>query len=214
MKITKTYAMPVPEIQVIHIKRFHDERGYFTETMRLNEILFHPELEFFKDVRFNQFNEAYSKGKTFRGLHFQWSPLMGKLVRCVTGHLIDIALDIRLGSPFFGKAVALEMKNEPGDENDTWMWVPPGFAHGTLLAESSLVEYFCTGEYSPNCQAGISPFAEDIDWSLCEYDLRKKIEDYLFDEDMTINARDSSGYSLKDWKENENSKNFIYEELK
>src|SRR5439155_25851733 len=146
-----------PEIKVIRFGRFRDYRGYFTEHFRRSDLHTHPQTAFLKGVEFVQGNESFSRAGTIRGLHFQWNPYMGKLVRTLSGHMIDLVLDIRKGSPTFGKAVAYEMPANAQDAFGEWIWVPPGFAHGNAFLAETSIEYFCSGEYSPHCEAGISP---------------------------------------------------------
>ena len=92
---------------------------------------------------------------------------MGKLVRTLTGRMVNLIIDIRKGSPTFGKMIGYDMPGRLDAEFAEWIWVPPGFAHGNLFTEDTLIEYFCSGEYSQGCEAGISPLSLDIDWSLC-----------------------------------------------
>ena len=113
--------------------RHGDARGYFAETFRADTFA-----RGVGDIQFVQENESLSaKVGTIRGLHFQTNPFaQGKLVRCIAGALLDVALDIRTGSPTYGKWIALELSAENGQQ----LWVPPGFAHGfcTLLPDTML----------------------------------------------------------------------------
>ena len=93
---------------------------------------------------------------------------MGKLVRTIRGHMIDVVLDIRKGSPTYGKIIAHDMPVQGDEDYAEWIWVPPGFAHGNTFPADTVIEYLCSGEYSPGNEAGISPVADDLDWSLCE----------------------------------------------
>ena len=206
MKILEVKALVIPDIKVIKFGRFNDERGYFTETFRNSDF---QKLDFMKDVRFLQCNEGYSRAGTVRGFHFQWNPYMGKLVRVLYGRMVDLVLDIRKGSPNFGRIIAYDMPSKPEDDHNDWIWVPPGFAHGVIVMEESLVEYFCSGEYSPGCEASISPVAPDIDWSLCDQKL-KKTYDSIVPKTKLITDKDKNGYSIKAWKESKDSDNFIY----
>lgn len=204
MKILDFKELEIPEVQIVRFAHFNDERGYFTETYRKSDFKNLPQEKF--PYEFVQANETYSKAGTFRGLHFQWNPHMGKLVRCITGHLIDFALDIRLGSPTFGAIVAYEFKPEDNPNAD-WIWVPPGFAHGTLLLTDSYVEYLCTGEYSQGCEAGITIFDDDIDWSFINsQDVFNKI--YWLQSIVHITEKDKDAFTLKQWKDNPNAKEF------
>jgi dTDP-4-dehydrorhamnose 3,5-epimerase len=92
-----------------------------------------------------------AKGIT-RGLHFQWDPPQGKLVRCVSGSVFDVILDLRLGSPTLGDHVVAELN----ERNHRMIWVPPGFAHGFMaLQEGTIVLYCCTAEWNPKAEGGI-----------------------------------------------------------
>lgn len=209
MKILKIKELAIPDVKVVKYKRFTDHRGYFTEQFRKSDLIDNREVDFLKGMNFVQANESFSHKNTFRGLHFQWNPYMGKLVRPLSGHLIDFALDIRKGSPSLGKIIAYEMPGRLKDDYAEWIWVPPGFAHGVLLVEDSLIEYFCTGEYSPNCEAGISPLAEDIDWAICSRDLKNRFDE-IVPETKFISEKDKNGFTLNDWFGGKDSNEFIY----
>jgi dTDP-4-dehydrorhamnose 3,5-epimerase len=204
MKIIEVKTLAIPEIKIIRFGRFDDHRGYFTETFRESDF---QKLDFMKGVRFVQCNDAYSKTGTFRGFHFQWNPYMGKLVRVVRGRIIDLALDIRKGSPTFGKVIAYELISNPEDDQNEWIWLPPGFAHGILALEESHVEYFCSGEYSPVCEASISPLAADIDWSICDIKLKKAF-DSIIPKTRLMTDKDKNGFTIAAWSKDENSDQF------
>lgn len=206
MKIIDVTPLSFPEIKVIRFARFSDNRGYFTEPFRKSDLLNHKKLEDLKDVEFVQTNESFSKPGTIRGLHFQWNPYMGKLVRTLYGRMVDLVLDIRLGSPTFGKIIAYDMPYSAESDTSEWIWVPPGFAHGNFFTEESMIEYFCTGEYSPDCEAGISPFAADIDWSLCESQLKSEFDGLR--SSPCVSEKDRGGFSLNEWAEDPRSENF------
>jgi dTDP-4-dehydrorhamnose 3,5-epimerase len=209
LKIVSVTELDIPAIKVIRFARFGDHRGYFTETFRKSDFRNHPLTPFMRGVEFSQTNESYSKAGTIRGLHFQWNPYMGKLVRTVQGHLVDLALDIRLGSPTFGKIVAHDMPSQRHDDFNDWIWVPPGFAHGTLLLQDTALEYYCSGEYSPGCEAAISPLAEDIDWRLCDPKLRT-IYERIVPTTSLVTDKDKNGFTLAAWQRDERSRNFIH----
>ncbi len=211
LKILGVQELQIPEIKVIRFARFCDHRGYFTETFRQSD--FAKQLPFMKGVQFTQTNESYSKAGTIRGLHFQWNPYMGKLVRTLTGHLIDLALDIRIGSPTFGKIVAHDMPSRPNGDSNEWIWVPPGFAHGTLLLEDTSIEYFCSGEYSPGCEAAVSPIAKDIDWSLCDASLRDTFHRIAGTAPL-MTDKDRDGLTVSQWAKDERALQFEYDRLR
>jgi len=212
MKLLGVRIFPIDAIKVIRFARFCDHRGYFTEHYRKSDFTNHPQMAFIKDVEFVQCNESFSKKGTVRGLHFQWNPYMGKLVRTLSGSMIDIVLDIRKGSPTFGKIILYDMPADNKADYQEWIWVPLGFAHGNFFTQDTLIEYFCSGEYSPGCEAGISPLAQDIDWSLCDKKLKKLFDKIVLSTNL-ITDKDKNGYSVGQWKNDERSNNFIYGEL-
>ena len=95
MKIIEVKCLAIPDVKVIRFGRFRDHRGYFTEPFRKSDFAHHPEMGFMKGVEFFQANESFSNAGVIRGLHFQWNPYMGKLVRTIAGRMVDLVLDIR-----------------------------------------------------------------------------------------------------------------------
>jgi dTDP-4-dehydrorhamnose 3,5-epimerase len=211
MKILDVKQLEIPEINVIKFARFCDQRGYFTEHFRESDFQTNPLTPFMRGVEFVQTNESFSRTRTVRGLHFQWNPYMGKLVRTLHGHMVDLILDIRKGSPSFGKAIAYDMPSDVSEDFNEWIWVPPGFAHGNMFLENTTIEYFCSGEYSPGCEAGISPLAGDIDWSLCDRNLRETFYQVAYGTSL-ITDKDRDGLSVSAWQQDERSENFVYAE--
>jgi dTDP-4-dehydrorhamnose 3,5-epimerase len=211
LKVLDVKQLEIAEIKIIRFARFRDQRGYFTEHFRKSDFQSGPLASIMEGVEFVQTNESFSRSGTIRGLHFQWNPYMGKLVRTLRGHMVDLVLDIRKGSPNFGKAIAYDMPSDTSGEFDEWIWVPPGFAHGNLFLEDTSIEYFCSGEYSPGCEAGISPLAEDIDWSLCDQELRETFH-HVASRTHLITAKDRSALSVSTWAKDERSENFVYAE--
>jgi dTDP-4-dehydrorhamnose 3,5-epimerase len=210
MKIVEVKSLVIPEIKVIRFARFCDHRGYFTETFKRSDFI--NNIDFMKDINFVQCNESFSRPGTVRGLHFQWNPYMGKLVRTILGRMIDLVLDIRKGSPSYGRIIAHDMPARGDSEFSEWIWVPPGFAHGNFFTEETVIEYFCSGEYSPGCEAGISPFSDNIDWSICEAQLKKEF-DAVISATALVTDKDRNGFSLGLWANDERSNNFIYGKL-
>jgi dTDP-4-dehydrorhamnose 3,5-epimerase len=206
MKLVNVKSLAIPEIKVIRYGRFADHRGFFGEHFRKCDF---SKLDFIKGIEFLQCNESYSKPGTIRGLHFQWNPYMGKLVRTLSGHMTDLVLDIRKGAPTFGKIIGYDMPADLNADFGEWIWIPPGFAHGNYYKQRSHIEYFCSGEYSPGCEAGISPLAEDIDWSLFDPKLRREF-DGIAAGDLLITDKDRNGCSLESWQRNPNSEHFIF----
>jgi dTDP-4-dehydrorhamnose 3,5-epimerase len=209
MKIIQVKTLKIKDVIIIRFARFCDHRGYFTEHYRRSDLSNNNATSFLKNINFVQANESFSKKGTIRGLHFQWNPYMGKIVRTLEGRMIDIVLDIRKESPTFGKVILYDMPANRERDYSEWIWVPPGFAHGNLFPEDTLIEYFCTGEYSQGCEAGISPLAQDIDWSLCDLELRRLFE-RMASTTQLITEKDKNGLTVKAWNIDERSNNFIY----
>ncbi|WP_337270562.1 dTDP-4-dehydrorhamnose 3,5-epimerase [Oryzifoliimicrobium ureilyticus] len=153
-------ALALDGLVLITPKRFGDARGYFVETFR--EDLFRAKVGDFSFVQDNQSLSA--EVGTVRGLHFQLEPkAQGKLVRCIAGALLDVAVDIRTGSPTFGQHVAVELTPENGQQ----LWVPPGFAHGfCTLKPDTQISYKVTNYYSAEHDRGLAwnDPALDIRW--------------------------------------------------
>jgi dTDP-4-dehydrorhamnose 3,5-epimerase len=207
MKLLKVETLAIPDIRVIRFARFRDQRGYFTEHFRKSDL--QTQTPFLAGVEFYQANESYSMPGTVRGLHFQWNPYMGKLVRTLHGRMLDLVLDIRKGSPSFGKIIAYDMPARLTNDWNEWIWVPPGFAHGNVFPEESAIEYFCSGEYSPGCEAGISPLAADIDWSLCDPGLRDCFQ-HVAHGSALMTEKDRNGFTVAGWRADPRSDNFVY----
>ncbi|MGL4369221.1 MAG: dTDP-4-dehydrorhamnose 3,5-epimerase family protein, partial [Spirochaetota bacterium] len=209
MKVVSVKSLAIPDVKVVKFARFCDNRGYFSESFRKSDFAAHPDMSVMKGLEFLQVNESYSRPQTIRGLHFQWNPYMGKLVRTVRGRMVDIVLDIRKGSPSFGKALFYDMPGHQNLDYNEWIWVPPGFAHGNFFTEESQIEYFCTGEYSQGCEAGISPCASDIDWSMADLSLKKEFDE-IASVTQLITDKDRNGFTLGAWSASEKSDNFIF----
>lgn len=147
---------------VVHLipKRFEDERGYFSECYNKRDIAAAGITE-----SFCQDNHAYSKhAGTVRGFHFQLPPFaQAKLVRCTVGRILDVVIDIRLGSPTYGKSYALELSAVKMNQ----IYVPVGFAHAYYTLESDCeVQYKVSEHYNPDSECGINALdpALDINW--------------------------------------------------
>jgi dTDP-4-dehydrorhamnose 3,5-epimerase len=151
--------LEIPDVVLVKSRVFRDERGFFLETYKQTDFAGAGIA-----VSFLQDNHSFSHRHVLRGLHYQTDPFaQGKLVRCVTGRILDVAVDIRRGSPSYGKWVSAKLS----DRNQYMMYVPPGFAHGfAVLSESAEVSYRCTCEYSPEHDRGIIWNDPDIgiDW--------------------------------------------------
>ena len=209
MKILNVEELKLAGIKIIRYGRFADKRGFFAEHFRASDFRSDPQLEFMREIEFMQCNESYSKPGTIRGLHFQWNPFMGKLVRTLRGRMVDVVLDIRKGSPTFGKIIGYDMPADPKADFGEWIWVPPGFAHGNFFTEESHIEYFCSGEYNPGCEAGISPLAEELDWSYFDSGLKKEF-DAIVSADPLMSEKDRKGLSLSSWIGNPDSNRFLW----
>lgn len=158
MKVTET---ELPEVLLIEPKVFGDHRGFFLETWNRERYLEAG----FPDVEFVQDNHSRSRKGVLRGLHFQLKHPQGKLVQVVTGSVFDVAVDIRVGSPNFGKWVGYELSGE----NHHQLWVPPGFAHGfCVLSDTVDFVYKCTDLYRPEDEGGVlwNDPAIGIDWHM------------------------------------------------
>lgn len=143
-----------------------DNRGYFMEAF--SDKVFRTLVG---DVDFVQENESKSKYGVVRGLHFQEEPFaQAKLVRAVSGVIWDIAVDIRKGSPTFGKYVAIELS----EDNKRQLFIPRGFAHGfSVLSEEAIFQYKCDNYYNPESEGAIlwNDAELDIDWRIPEQDV-------------------------------------------
>jgi dTDP-4-dehydrorhamnose 3,5-epimerase len=169
MKFIKT---AIPDVYIIESSVFGDERGYFLESFNLEKFK-----ENIYSINFVQDNESKSSKGVLRGLHFQKPPFeQAKLVRCIEGTVIDVAVDIRRGSPTYGKHVAIELSGE----NKRQLFVPRGFAHGfSVLSESAVFAYKVDNRYAPAFDAGIRYDDKElnIDWGLPEEDVQLSVKD-------------------------------------
>lgn len=177
----------IPDVVIITPYIFHDDRGYFYESFNQNEFD-----ERVRPVKFVQDNQSFSTKGTLRGLHYQKGEhAQSKLVRVVLGSVLDVAVDIRKGSPTFGKHVAVELSAE----NRKQLFIPRGFAHGFLaLTDEVIFQYKCDNFYNKESEGGISYDDPDINikWFdtgvsqlvISEKDIKHptlKDSDYLFD---------------------------------
>lgn len=207
VKILDVKELSLPGLKVLKFAKFKDERGYFCESFRMADV---NKIEGFKNFNFQQSNESFSKKNVIRGLHFQWSPKMGKLIRTVSGHMVDIALDIRRGSPTFGKVIFFNMQQKASDDFGQWIWLPPGLAHGNFFLEDTLIEYFCTGQYNPDSERGISVFSKDLDFSLTDKYLMNEFKK-IKRTGAVVSDKDRGGIGLADWQKDPNFSKFTYQ---
>jgi dTDP-4-dehydrorhamnose 3,5-epimerase len=179
------------DVVVIVPEIFQDARGFFTETFRADQ---------FKALglptEFVQDNHSRSAKGVVRGLHFQWDPPMGKLMRVTAGSAFLVAVDIRKGSPHLGKWAGVEASAE----NRRQVWAPAGFARGfCALSEGTEIQYKCTGIYSNKAESAIrwNDPAIGIKWPLT---------------DVTVSDKDRNAAPLADWLRSPDSDNFRYSE--
>ena len=151
----------IPGVEIIHPRIFGDSRGYFFESW--NQRDFDAAV---RPVRFCQDNESRSSYGVVRGLHFQkGAASQSKLVRVLEGTVLDVAVDIRRGSPTFGQYVAVELSGE----NHLQLFIPRGFAHGfSVLSPTALFQYKCDNLYAPEAEASIAWNDPElaIDWKV------------------------------------------------
>lgn len=162
----------IPDVLIFEPKVFGDERGYFFESFRMD--VFEQTVG---KVNFVQDNQSKSSYGVLRGLHFQRPPYtQSKLVRCLQGEVLDVAVDIRIGSPTYGQYAAVKLN----DQNQRQLWVPQGFAHGFLvLSETAIFAYKCDNYYAPEYDGGIrwNDPAIGIDWGITEADIKLSDKD-------------------------------------
>lgn len=158
MEIIKT---AIPGVFILEPRIFKDARGYFYESYNKQE--FDRQIG---PVEFVQDNESCSQYGVMRGLHFQRPPhTQAKLVRCVRGRVLDVAVDIRKDSPTFGQHVAVELT----EDNHRMFFIPRGFAHGfSVLSDTAVFQYKCDNFYCPEADGGISILDSTlgIDWKI------------------------------------------------
>ncbi len=158
MEIIKT---DIPGVVILEPRIFRDSRGYFFESFSQRDFF-----DKVAPVEFVQDNESMSTRGVMRGLHFQRPPhAQAKLVRCVRGRVLDVAVDIRVGSPTYGRHVAVELT----EDNHRQFFIPRGFAHGfAVLSDEAVFQYKCDNYYAPQSDGGIAITdpALNIDWHL------------------------------------------------
>lgn len=196
LKIKNVIDFKLDGLKLIEFENFIDNRGSFAEiwTEKLNDLIGNP--------KFVQMNESICKKLSIRGLHFQWSPFVGKLLRVLDGSVHDYVVDIRLSSPTLGKANIIELNTRRNE----WFWIPPGFAHAVFTLNDSRFQYFCSGIYNKETEGAIHPFSKDIDYSLCANSLTD------LQNSLTISDKDSKALQLEDWLNTKEANNFVYGE--
>jgi dTDP-4-dehydrorhamnose 3,5-epimerase len=177
------------DVVVVVPEVFQDRRGFFSETFRADQ---------FKSLglptEFMQDNHSCSAKGVVRGLHFQWEPPMGKLMRVTQGCAFLVAVDIRKGSPTLGKWMGIEVSSE----NRRSVWAPAGFARGfCALLDGTEIQYKCTGIYNSKAESAIrwNDPAIGIKWPLT---------------DVTVSEKDRNARTLAEWLSSPESDNFRY----
>lgn len=167
-------------VYIIKPRVIEDSRGYFFEAFSEREFR-----ENVHDIKFVQENESLSKRNVVRGLHFQRAPYsQGKLIRVVKGRVLDVAVDIRKGSPTFGKHIAVELS----EDNHLQFFIPRGFAHGfAVLSDEAILQYKCDNYYAPGHEGAIA-------WD----DPQLNIDWRIPAQDIILSEKDKSSQQLKD----------------
>ncbi len=185
----KMESRHLAEIVVLAPQVFEDERGYFMEAFRADT---------FKDLglpqSFVQENHSYSRKGVVRGLHFQWDPPMGKLMRVTRGAAFLVAVDVRPGSPTVGKWFGIESTAE----NRKLVWAPASFARGfCALTDDVEVQYLCTGVYNSKAESGIR-------WDDPEIGIAWPLQSQI------ISEKDRKAQTLAEWLASANARHFAY----
>lgn len=179
----------IEAVKIVVPEVFQDDRGFFMEVYREDQ---------FKDLglpaRFVQLNHSGSVKNTVRGLHFQWEPPMGKLMRVTKGEAFLVAVDIRKGSPTIGKWIGVNVS----EKNKILVWAPAGFARGfCVISEYAEIQYLTTGTYNNKCESGIL-------WNDPEIGIEWPANEPI------LSSKDINAQTLAKWLEKEDSNNFRY----
>ncbi len=168
----KVIVTEIPEVLIFEPDVFGDHRGYFFESFRQDIFEKHV-----GKIQFVQDNQSKSGYGVLRGLHFQKPPFtQAKLVQCLKGEVLDIAVDIRMCSPTYGKHVAVKLS----EENHRQLYIPRGFAHGfAVLSEEAVFSYKCDNYYNPEADGGVAwdDPQINIDWILSPDDIKLSEKD-------------------------------------
>jgi dTDP-4-dehydrorhamnose 3,5-epimerase len=182
-------SRPLEDVAVIVPELYQDTRGFFMETYRADQFC-----DLGLPVNFAQDNHSRSVKGVVRGLHFQWEPPMGKLMRVPLGTAFLVAVDIRRGSPTLGRWVGVECSAE----NRRQVWAPAGFARGfCVLSDMAEIQYKCTGMYNSQAESGIlwSDPAIGVQWPVA---------------DPILSEKDTKARTLADWLASPESNHFLY----
>lgn len=175
------YTTKLKDCVIIEPKVFGDNRGFFLETFNEQRYLEEAGIA----LEFVQDNQSRSSKGVLRGLHFQYTKPQGKLIRVVRGAVLDVAVDIRIGSPTFGQWMSVELS----EENKKQVWVPPGFAHGFMaLSDITELEYKCTAYYDPKDEGSILWSDPDLNipWPIAKPILSSKDADAPLLKDLQL----------------------------
>ena len=186
IKIEKT---SIDDVVIVSHSTFEDDRGFFME-------VFHKDIFAKAGLHINvvQQNHSRSTKNVLRGLHYQWDPPMGKLMRVTLGIAFFVAVDIRIGSPTLGKYFSVILK----DSDRKQVWAPAGFARGFyVLSEYAEIQYSCTGTYNDDSESGIA-------WNDPAIGIKWPTENPI------LSNKDANAQTLDQWLEDPNSKNFKF----
>jgi dTDP-4-dehydrorhamnose 3,5-epimerase len=188
MKI-KIENTSIQDVKILIPEVFEDDRGFFMEVYREDQF---SELKL--PSKFVQLNHSRSAKNVLRGLHFQWEPPMGKLMRVTLGEAFLVAVDIRKGSPTLGKWIGANVSSR----NKHQIWAPAGFARGfCVLSDFAEIQYLTTGVYNNKCESGIL-------WNDPEIGIKWPIDNPI------LSTKDMVSQSLNEWMKNPDSDNFKY----
>jgi len=187
----KVISTQIPEVLIFEPDVFGDHRGYFFESFRAD--IFE---KFVGVQQFVQDNQSKSGFGVLRGLHFQRPPFtQAKLVQCLQGEVLDIAVDIRIGSPTYGKYVPVRLS----EENHRQLYIPRGFAHGfAVLSETAVFSYKCDNYYNPEADGGLAWNDPEIniDWILSSDEIKLSEKDKTHPSLRQISFFDYENFSL------------------
>ena len=187
----KIESVALRSVAVLAPEYFEDDRGFFVEEFRADQ---------FKELglpdHFVQENHSGSVKNVLRGLHFQWEPPMGKLMRVIRGEAFLVAVDIRKNSPTLGQWFGKNLKAEERKQ----IWAPAGFARGfCVLSDYAEIQYLCTGVYNSKCESGIL-------WQDPEIGIEWPITNPI------LSGKDQKAQTLDQWLQTPDADHFVYEE--
>jgi len=186
---TSIETTAIPDVLKVIQAAAEDERGFFYEVFRADEFA-----AVGLPTEFVQLNHSRSGAGILRGLHFQWDPPMGKLMRVTQGRAFLVAVDVRRDSPTLGHWLGFDLSGS----DRTQIWAPAGIARGfCVLSDRVEIEYLCTGTYNPHCESGVRWDDPEIgiDWPI---------------RDPILSPKDRTAQTLRQWLEREESNRFVY----